>query len=183
MPFDINGGELIVLGAVAVVVLGPERLPTYAAQLGRLVRETRSFAKNAREQVRSEMGDEFDDIDWQALDPRRYDPRRIVRDALLDDEDDEPRVSDRAPHVPAAMRPADDRGGSTAFVDDRGGSTAFIDDRGAQDDPDADDLDVDDSDADKPAAPGEGAHKLSSDAPLSPVVPPAGTATYDADAT
>ena len=107
MPFDINGGELLVLGAVAVVVLGPERLPTYAAQLGKMVREARTFARNAREQVRGEMGEDFDDIDWQALDPRRYDPRRIVRDALLDD-DPPTGVSDRAPNVPAAMRPPDD---------------------------------------------------------------------------
>lgn len=106
--FDINGGELLVLGAVAVVVLGPERLPTYAAQLGRVVRDARSFAKNAREQVRSEMGEEFDDVDWQVLDPRRYDPRRIVRDALLDDDDPASGVSDRAPNVPAAMRPGDE---------------------------------------------------------------------------
>ena len=103
---DINGGELLVLGAVAVVILGPERLPTYAAQLGRLVREARTFARGAREQVRNEMGPEFDDIDWQSLDPRRYDPRRIVRDALLED-DDLTGVSDRAPNVPAAMRPSD----------------------------------------------------------------------------
>ena len=103
---DINGGEFLVLGAVAVVVLGPERLPTYAAQLGKLVREARTFARKAREQVRGEMGEEFDDIDWQKLDPRRYDPRRIVRDALLDDDDEPSAVSDRAPNVPAAMRPA-----------------------------------------------------------------------------
>ena len=101
---DINGGELLVLGAVAVVVLGPERLPEYAAQLGRLVREARTFARGAREQVRSEMGPEFDDIDWKSLDPRRYDPRRIVRDALLDD-GDLFGVSDSAPNVPPAMRP------------------------------------------------------------------------------
>ena len=102
---DINGGELLVLGAVAVVVLGPERLPEYAAQLGRLVREARTFARGAREQVRSEMGPEFDDIDWKSLDPRRYDPRRIVRDALLDD-GDLFGVSDSAPNVPPAMRPS-----------------------------------------------------------------------------
>ena len=103
---DINGGELLVLGAVAVVILGPERLPSYAAQLGRLVREARTFARGAREQVRNEMGPEFDDIDWQSLDPRRYDPRRIVRDALLDD-GDLFGVSDSAPNVPPAMRPSD----------------------------------------------------------------------------
>jgi sec-independent protein translocase protein TatB len=105
--FDINGGELLILLAVALVVIGPERLPKYAAELARVVRDVRSFARNAREQVRSEMGEEFDDIDWQALDPRRYDPRRIVREALLED-DDEPQVSDRAPNVPPAMQPDDD---------------------------------------------------------------------------
>jgi sec-independent protein translocase protein TatB len=32
------------------------------------------------------MGPEYDEIDWKKLDPRQYDPRRIIRDALLDDE-------------------------------------------------------------------------------------------------
>ncbi|HET8615612.1 MAG TPA: Sec-independent protein translocase protein TatB [Actinomycetales bacterium] len=86
---DINGGELLVLAAVGVIVLGPERLPQYAAQLGKLVRQARGFAKSARAQMREELGEDFEDIDWQSLDPRRYDPRRIVREALLED-DDEP---------------------------------------------------------------------------------------------
>ena len=33
-----------------------------------------------------ELGDEVGDVDWSALDPRKYDPRRIVRDALLEDD-------------------------------------------------------------------------------------------------
>jgi sec-independent protein translocase protein TatB len=86
--FSINGGELVVLLLVALVVLGPERLPQYASQLAGFVRQARSFALRAREQVRSEMGPEFDDVDWQVLDPRRYDPRRIVREALLEGDDD-----------------------------------------------------------------------------------------------
>ena len=31
------------------------------------------------------MGADFDDVDWRTLDPRQYDPRRIIREALLDD--------------------------------------------------------------------------------------------------
>ena len=84
---DINSGELLVLLVVGVIVLGPERLPQYAAQLGKLVRQARSFARTARAQMRDELGEDFDDIDWQQLDPRRYDPRRIVREALLDDDE------------------------------------------------------------------------------------------------
>jgi sec-independent protein translocase protein TatB len=82
--FGINGSEFIVLLVVAAIVLGPERLPAYAAQLGRLVRELRRMAQGASTQMREELGPEFDDIDWRKLDPRQYDPRRIVRDALSD---------------------------------------------------------------------------------------------------
>ncbi|WP_337061921.1 twin-arginine translocase TatA/TatE family subunit [Kineococcus sp. G2] len=88
--FGINGGELIVLLVVALVILGPERLPHYAEQLAQLVKSVRRFAKGAQAQMREELGPEFDDIDWQKLDPRQYDPRRIVRDALSDVWDDEP---------------------------------------------------------------------------------------------
>jgi sec-independent protein translocase protein TatB len=104
--FDINGGELLVLAAVGVIVLGPERLPQYAAQLGKLVRQARSFARTARAQMREELGEDFDDIDWQSLDPRKYDPRRIVREALLDDEDEpvrhEPRTT--SAEAPSGVR-------------------------------------------------------------------------------
>ena len=83
--FGVNPSEFIVLLVVAAVVLGPERLPEYAQQLARLVRELRRMAQGASAQVRNEMGPEFDDIDWAKLDPRQYDPRRIIREALLDD--------------------------------------------------------------------------------------------------
>ncbi|GAB3245757.1 twin-arginine translocase TatA/TatE family subunit [Kineosporia babensis] len=82
--FGINPAEFIVLLAVAAVVLGPERLPEYAQGLARLVRQLRAMAQGAQKQVREEIGPEFDEIDWQKLDPRQYDPRRIVRDALSD---------------------------------------------------------------------------------------------------
>jgi sec-independent protein translocase protein TatB len=93
--FGINGGELIVLLLVALVILGPERLPQYAEQLAHLVRSARRFAKGAQAQMREELGPEFDDIDWQKLDPRQYDPRRIVRDALSDVWDEEPEPAKR----------------------------------------------------------------------------------------
>lgn len=88
--FDINGAEFIVLAVIILIVVGPERLPEYAAKLGQLVRDIRRFAMGAREQVRAELGPEFDDVDWSKLDPRQYDPRRIVRDALQEAWDEDP---------------------------------------------------------------------------------------------
>ena len=109
---DINGGEFLILVVVALVVLGPERLPQYAQQLGRLVREARGMAMKARDQVRAEMGDEFDDVDWKALDPRQYDPRRIVREALLEPDADEDELQSAAmpsveAHDPTRATPYD----------------------------------------------------------------------------
>ncbi|OUM39881.1 Sec-independent protein translocase family protein [Arthrobacter sedimenti] len=103
----INGLELVVLAFIAVVVLGPERLPEYAAQLARLVKGLRRMATGAREQLREEVGPELDEVDWRKLDPRQYDPRRIIKEALLDDiEDVFKPVSGGAPRpVPAAPAP------------------------------------------------------------------------------
>jgi len=78
--FGINGAELVVLLFVAALVIGPERLPRYAEQLAGWVRTARRTLSGARQRLSAELGE--DDIDWAALDPRRYDPRRIVREAL-----------------------------------------------------------------------------------------------------
>lgn len=82
--FNIGGWEFIALIVLAVVILGPERLPEYAAKLAHFVRQARTMAEGAKGQLREQMGPEFDDIDWKQYDPRQYDPRRIVREALLD---------------------------------------------------------------------------------------------------
>jgi len=82
--FDINGSEFLILLVVAVFVIGPERMPEYAAKLAKLVKQVRGMADTAKEQLREQMGSEFDEVDWKQYDPRQYDPRRIVREALMD---------------------------------------------------------------------------------------------------
>ncbi|MFZ4894118.1 twin-arginine translocase TatA/TatE family subunit [Plantibacter sp. Mn2098] len=83
--FGLTFDKLLIIGVIAVFLLGPDRLPHYAAQLGRLVRTVRDMATGAKDRMREEMGPEFDEVDWKKLDPRQYDPRRIIREALLDD--------------------------------------------------------------------------------------------------
>lgn len=80
--FNLTSTEILLLVVLAVLVLGPRRLPHYAARLAQLVRQVRDLAEGAKGQIREEMGPAFDEIDWRQLDPRQYDPRRIVREAL-----------------------------------------------------------------------------------------------------
>lgn len=91
--FDISLDKLLLVLVIAVIVIGPERLPGYAQKLGQLVRGLRDMANGARSRMREELGPEFDEVDWKKFDPRTYDPRRIVREALADE-------------VPAATKPA-----------------------------------------------------------------------------
>jgi len=84
--FGLSPEKIIVIVLIAAVIIGPTRMPEYAAKLAKLVQGIKRAASSARERVAEEMGPEFDDVDWKKLDPRQYDPRRIVRTALLDGE-------------------------------------------------------------------------------------------------
>lgn len=86
MSFGLTIEKLFLIGLVALLVVGPDRLPAYAAQLARLVKRLKGMAQGAESRLREELGDDFDPSEWKKLDPRRYDPRRIIRDALVDDE-------------------------------------------------------------------------------------------------
>ena len=85
--FGINGSEFLVIVLVAVIVVGPQRLPEYTRKLTQMVRQLRVFLDNARSQIAEEVGPEMADLDLSSLDPRQYDPRKIVRDALGEDID------------------------------------------------------------------------------------------------
>ncbi|MGN6246277.1 MAG: sec-independent translocase [Motilibacteraceae bacterium] len=78
--FGIQGPEFIFLGVLALVILGPERLPKYAAEAGRLVRQLRSMADTAKSQVVAELGPEFQDIRMSDLDPRTFVSRQLLGD-------------------------------------------------------------------------------------------------------
>ncbi len=86
MSFGLTFEKLLLIGLIAVLLIGPDRLPGYAAQFGRFVRTLRDMANGAKDRMREEMGPDYDDVDWKKLDPRQYDPRRIIREALLEDE-------------------------------------------------------------------------------------------------
>jgi len=89
VPFDINGGEFLVILLLAALLLGPDRLPELARGAARLMRRGRDFATGASAQMKDEMGVDLDGVDWRRYDPRQYHPRRIVQNALSDAFDDE----------------------------------------------------------------------------------------------
>jgi sec-independent protein translocase protein TatB len=78
--------ELAVIFVVAIVVFGPDRLPEFARQAGRLVRQVRQFTDAARDDIRKELGPEFADFDLADLDPRKA-VRKHILEAMEDDDE------------------------------------------------------------------------------------------------
>ena len=85
MQFGITFEKLLLIGLIAALLIGPERLPRYAESVAKLARRAGEFLRDTKSRVRDEMGPDIDDVDWRKLDPRQYDPRRIIREALLED--------------------------------------------------------------------------------------------------
>jgi sec-independent protein translocase protein TatB len=99
--FGIGLPELMVILVVAVVVFGPDRLPDLARQAGRFVRQMRTLARTAQDQLREELGPEYADLKLADLDPRQA-IRKHILEAMDDDEPEQP-------VPPADLLPRDER--------------------------------------------------------------------------
>lgn len=86
--FGINSLEFLFILVIAMLVIGPDKLPEYVAKARDGVKRAREMADGARGQLKEQMGPEFEDINWRQYDPRQYDPRKIVRQALFDEPQD-----------------------------------------------------------------------------------------------
>jgi len=84
MQFGLTFEKLLLIGLIVVLIVGPDRLPVVAEGFARMVRKAGEYLRDTKSRMRDEMGPEMDDVDWRKLDPRQYDPRRIIREALLD---------------------------------------------------------------------------------------------------
>ncbi len=78
--FDLSLTKILVLAVIALVVFGPYELPKIAQQAGRALRDLRRIAEGAKADLREGLGPEFQDFDFDDLNPRRF-----VQKHLLDD--------------------------------------------------------------------------------------------------
>ena len=96
--FDIGFGELAALAVIALVVFGPDRLPKALAETARTLRQLRSMAASARQEVAEVMDPVLDGVSVRDLDPRA-----VARD-LLDAPVSSPPAS-RGDSAPARVLP------------------------------------------------------------------------------
>lgn len=67
---DFNMSEILVLGVLAVIIFGPEKLPELARKAARVISYLRNIANDAQGRLRQELGPEFADLELADLNPR-----------------------------------------------------------------------------------------------------------------
>ncbi len=58
--FDIGFWELVIIAIIALIVIGPERLPQFARDAGRFVGKIRKYILNAKKELEKEL--ELDEV-------------------------------------------------------------------------------------------------------------------------
>ncbi len=78
--FDLSITKILVLAVIALIVFGPNELPKVASQAGRMLRDLRRIAEGAKADLREGLGPEFENFDFDDLNPKTF-----VRKHLFDE--------------------------------------------------------------------------------------------------
>ncbi|MFE5484578.1 sec-independent translocase [Streptomyces sp. NPDC056527] len=69
---DLGILELVTLVVLAVLVFGPDKLPKVIQDVSRFVRKVRDFSESAKADIRTELGPEFKDFEFEDLNPKTF---------------------------------------------------------------------------------------------------------------
>ena len=79
---DIGPLELMTLVVLAVLVFGPDKLPKLIQDVTRTIRKIREFSESAKQDIRSELGPEFKDFEFEDLNPKAFIRKQLDNDEL-----------------------------------------------------------------------------------------------------
>jgi sec-independent protein translocase protein TatB len=84
--FDLSLPKLLVLAVIALVIFGPNELPTIAARVGSALRDLRQIAESARDDLREGLGPEFAGLEIEDLNPKQFVRKHLLGDLNADQE-------------------------------------------------------------------------------------------------
>ena len=89
--FDIGLGEIIIIAVIGLLVFGPERLPKAAADGAKWLRQIRTMASGARQDLADSAGVDLSDAVDTVKELRDLHPKRLAASLFEDQDDEKPR--------------------------------------------------------------------------------------------
>lgn len=84
MFFDFGAGEIIGLAVLAMILIGPEKLPTFAVEAAKFVKRVREMATKATNELKENLGPGFEDLKPTDLNPKTFIQKQLSN--VLDDD-------------------------------------------------------------------------------------------------
>ena len=91
---DFGFGEVIGLVILALILVGPERMPRVSSDLAKMIKKVRSMTNTATAEIRDNLGPGFEDLKPADLNPKTFIKRHVA--SVLDDEDENDRSKKRS---------------------------------------------------------------------------------------
>jgi len=85
MFFDFGAGEILGLALLAIILVGPDRLPNLAVDVAKLVKKIKSLSQTATAELRQNLGPGFEDLQPSDLHPKKF-IQKHISNALEEDE-------------------------------------------------------------------------------------------------
>ncbi len=76
--FNIGGGEFLGLFILAVILVGPERMPRVASDAAKLYVKLRDLAQGLTQELRKNLGPGYEDLDVRDLHPKTFIKKHIT---------------------------------------------------------------------------------------------------------
>ena len=84
MFFDFGAGEIMGLAVLSMILIGPDKLPTFAVEAAKFVKRIREMASNATNDLKESLGPGFEDLKPTDLNPKTFIQKQLSN--VLDDE-------------------------------------------------------------------------------------------------
>ena len=81
---DLGFGELIGLAILALVLVGPDRLPSVAVEAAKLIKKIRTYALSATDQIKDSLGPGYEDLRQEDLHPKNF-IKKQLNEVLVDE--------------------------------------------------------------------------------------------------
>lgn len=94
MFFDIGAGELLGLALLAMLLVGPERLPKVAVEAAKWVKKIRDLSQFATAELKENLGPGFEN-----LQPKDLHPKTFVKKQLADLMEEQPVAKPKRPEA------------------------------------------------------------------------------------